>query len=221
MQLAALTLARYVVFIEPADLNPRGRVHFPDLAAALVDRFGFLKFPQKLEEFDEAKGVLFDSGRAGHITGLRFQIFNNVLVVECASSTEDAEKILEETLVWASERFGLLYKPSMIKRKAYVSQLTFYSDMHLGALNPALIKLSEKLTHRVPQFIGHTLVYQPSGIVIGYDALTTKVTTANFTIERRADTPFSDRKYFSTAPLPTQEHIAALNEFEEGTLASH
>lgn len=219
MKLAAVVLARLIAFVEIADLNPRGRVHFPDLVKALVERYGFLKFPQKPEEFDESKGVTFEEGRLGEISNLRIQLYTGAIVVETRSSTDDSEKVLEDGLVWASQNLGLEYQPGMIKRKAHVSQLTFYSEAPLNALNPILTKLSQKLTARIPSFIGQSIAYEATGIVIGYDMLRTKLTPSSFTIERRADAPFSEKKYFSAAPLPTEEHIALLQDFEADIMA--
>jgi hypothetical protein len=101
----------------------------------------------------------------------------------------------------------------MVKRKTYVSQLTFFTDL-LDSLHPALSKLGQRLTTRVPQFYGQPLVYMPVTMSVGYDPLTIKAGPSAFTIERPADTLFSENKYFSTAPLPTDEHIAMLEAFE-------
>jgi hypothetical protein len=218
MQLSAVVLARLFAFIEPVDLNPRGKTYYPHLVAALVERFGFLKFPQKADDFDETKGVAFEMGRLGDITVNRVQIFNTGFVVETPSSTSDSEKILEDTLVWATETMGLTYQPGMIKRRAYVSQISFYSDMLLESINPSIAKLATRISARVPEFLGLTLRYQPVSLMIGYDPAATKWTLAAFSIERRAETPFSENKYFSTAPLPTEEHISALEAFEADLL---
>ena len=219
MQLTAVTLARVAAFIETFDLNPRGRVHFPDLVAGLVETYGFLKYPQKFEDFDETKGVLFDGGKAGDISGLRFQVFTNLIVAESGSSTDESERILEEVFLWMAKKFGLNYAPGMIKRKAYVSQLTFHSEVALNALHPALAKLSDRVTNLIPKFIGQSLKYETTTFSLSYDLLTSKLAIAPFTIERRTDTPFSENKYFSTAPLPTDKHITLLKEFEADLLA--
>jgi hypothetical protein len=218
MQLAGIVTARFVAFIETLDLNPRGHAYFPKMVPAMVDRYGFAKFPQKLEEFDETKGILFEGGRFKDVTIQRIQVFSNVLVAETASSTTDSESILEDALLWASETFGLLYRPGMIKRKAYVSQLTFQSDVPLNTLHVALARLSSRISTIVPEFVGQSLKYEATGITIGYESLATKLTLANFTIERMADTPFSENKYFSQAPLPTEQHITLLKEFEADLL---
>jgi hypothetical protein len=220
MQLAAVIVARFVAFLETIDLNPRGRAYFPGIVPALTSRYGFAKFPQKLEDFDESKGITFEGGRYQDVTIQRVQIFTNVMVVETASSTGDSEKILEDALVWGSETFGLLYRPGMIKRKAYVSQLTFYSDSVLSKLNPALLKVAQILNARVPQYFGYELKYKPSAFAISYDSLEIRNGAAQFSIEARAEVPYVENKYFSTAPLPTEEHIELLQTLESDLLSS-
>lgn len=219
MQLSAVTLARLFAFIEPVDLNPRGRVHYPDLANALVDRYKFLKFPQKAEDFDETKGIMFGGGKFGEIGTVNLQIFSYGIVVDTASSTDDSERVLEDALSWGTKALGLAYKPGTVKRKAFVSQLTFHSEVDLQHLHPAFSKLCKRLTTRVPQFFGQSVVYLPTAFSVGFDATSVKSGPAAFTIERRVEIPFSENKYFSTAPLPTAEHITFLNEFEADILS--
>ncbi|HUY13887.1 MAG TPA: hypothetical protein VMX16_09705 [Terriglobia bacterium] len=214
MQLSAVMLARLFAFVEPADLNPRGKVYYPDLVAALAEHYGFMKYPKNAEDFDEAKGVQFEMGRAGDVTISKIQIYQQGIVVDTTSSTGDSDRILDEALLWLSTEFGLIYKPDMISRRAYVSQLTFYSDIDLGGLNVALSRLAERISKRLPQFFGREIAYEPTGVYVSYDAMEVKQAPSNFSIERRAETPFSENKYFSVAPLPTDDHIAVLEAFE-------
>jgi hypothetical protein len=220
MQLSAVTLARLFAFIEPADLNPRGRTHYPDLAAALVGRYGFLKYPQKSEDFDESKGISFNGGKFGEIGNINVQIWSYGILVDTSSSTDDSEKVLEDALSWGAKAMGLAYKPGLIKRKAFVSQLTFHSDINLESLHPALSNLSKRLTGRVPLHFGQSVVYMPTAFSVGYDPTSIKAGPSAFTIERRNEIPFSENKYFSTAPLTTSEHLTFLNEFETDVLSS-
>jgi hypothetical protein len=141
-------------------------------------------------------------------------MFPRLILAETASSTTDSEKILEEALNWSAATFGMDYRPGMIKRKAHVSQLTFYSDSIFKNLHPALLKISAKISARVPQYFGLNVEYRPSSFAITYDPLTLKNGVAPFSIEPRAEVPYSENKYFSTAPLPTEEHINLLEELE-------
>ena len=53
MKLSAVILARVLAYVESFDLNPRGKVYYPDIVRALAERYNFQKFPQALEEFNE------------------------------------------------------------------------------------------------------------------------------------------------------------------------
>src|ERR1700720_3567497 len=102
MNISAIILARYFAFIETADLNPRGRAYFPELAHALSERYQFAKFPQKLEDFDESKGVVFEEGRTKDFTIAKIQIFDHAIYIDTSSSTADSEELFNEALTWLS-----------------------------------------------------------------------------------------------------------------------
>jgi hypothetical protein len=56
--------------------------------------------------------------------------------------------------------------------------------------------------------------FVPTGITLGHDPTARKYGIASFSIQRRAEARFSDNKYFSEAPLPTDIHLKLLTEFE-------
>jgi len=219
MQLSAVLLARVVFFVESNDLNPRGTAYYPAIVRGLVERYGFQKFPQKPEEFDEAKGVVFEMGRIRDVTIDRVSIFENGLQLDTTRGTDVSEAILVDALVWASETQGLVYKPEMVKRKGYVSNFTFYSDAPLLQTNPLLNNLSGKVSKVVSENLKFPVSFQPSAILIGQDPEGQRLPAATFSIERRVQTPFSERKYFSAAPLPTDMHLGLVEEYEKSTLA--
>ena len=63
--------------------------------------------------------------------------------------------------------------------------------------------------------MGQPINYEPTGIILNLDQSTTKLAPVFFTLERRAEVPFTDNKYFSSAPLSTQDHIGILQEVEK------
>jgi hypothetical protein len=216
MQLSAVTLARYIGFVELADLNPRGKVFFPEVMEALVKQCHFQKFPKEYSELDERKGVNFLEGKWGDITVDKLTLFQDGILVETCSSTTDSERILHEALSWAASNFGVTYRPEMIKRKAYVSDLTFYSETpFLTILNPALSVLANRVGRALSEIRNDDFKYEPSGFTAHYDQSLKQIPIAPFTVQRRLQTPFSENKYFSEAPLPTDIHWELLKEFEE------
>jgi hypothetical protein len=217
MQLSAVTLARYIGFVETFDLNPRGKVFFPEILKALVERCHFQKFPREYSELDEQKGVDFLDGKWGEVTVDKVTIYRDGILIDTRSTTADSERILHEALSWAASEFGITYRPEMIKRRAYVSNLTFYSQTPLlTVLNPTLSRLSDRVGRAVSEIFRRDFEYETTGITVHYDLSLRQIPVAAFTIQRRLQTPFSENKYFSEAPLPTDLHWTLLQEFEAG-----
>jgi hypothetical protein len=214
MELVSVLQARAVAWVEPVELNPRAAVFYPDLVQALVARYNFQKFPQKLEDFDEAKGVTFAVGRLGSSVIDQLIIYTYGIVVDTRSSTQDSKRLLEEAFEWGSKELGLVYNPSMIKRWQYASQVIFRSDINLTEINPTIQTAAQRLTERICAITSETLSYELTTLVIDYDQMARKHPLGRFSIQRRDNTPFSENKYFSEAPLQTDDHIALLERFE-------
>jgi hypothetical protein len=201
-------------YIEIFDLAPRGEIFFPEVVPEIVKRYNFQKFPKLLEDFDESKGVEFLEGKSGNHTIQKFVIWNTLLVVETRSNTTDSKQILEEMLEWGAAKFGLTYRPGMIKRFAYVSDLSFYSEVQLLDVSPALRNLAAKTSQALSEIWQEPVEYTPINLAVGHDPMARKYAIAPFSIARRAEARFSENKYFSEAPLPTDMHISLLEKFE-------
>jgi hypothetical protein len=214
MQLSAILLARVIAFIDVNDINPRGAAYFPNLVPLLVKRFNFQKFPEKLEDFDEQKGVEFVSGYTGQTTIDKLTVWNNGIGLDVRSSTDDAQQIIVSTLSWLKEVAGLAFKPEMITRWAFLSQCTFHSDVNLDGVNPAIANLASRISDEISAIQKQRYDYSVRGITLDFDRERPNVPVAAFLIQRRVGTPLSGNKYFSEAALPTDVHLALLSEFE-------
>jgi hypothetical protein len=214
MELASIMLARVLAWVEPHDLNPKGGIFFPDLTKALVGRYNFQKFPQTLEEFDQTKGVTFAAGISGNTVIDNLVLYTYGLTLDTTVSTQESRRLLEEALEWGKEELGLRYKPSMISRWNYASQLTFYSKVPLTGISPALQRLADGVTKSVGEMTQESLQYELISFHVDHDQLNRKHPLGAFSIQRRDNTPFSENKYFSNAPLPTDIHTKLLEQFE-------
>ena len=215
MEISAILLARSFYFVESQDLNPRGDAFFPEVVEALVKRFSFQKFPQKYEDFDEDKGIVFEMGRLAQKNIERLTIYNHGLALDTRSSTEESEAILKDTLAWATANLHINFNPAMVKRKAYDSHITFFSKVPLLITNPALDSLAKKVSSLVSSNLKLDSYFAPSGFLVTLDPELQKIPVSAFTIERRQNIAFSEDKYFSAAPLPTEVHLELVREFEE------
>lgn len=221
MKLAAVLLARVIFFVESVDLNPRGDAYYPDIIKALVERYNFLSFPQKVDDLDEQKGVTLATGKLEDKTIEKVVIFNWGITLETTSSTDNSEALLQDALVWSAKNLRLHYDPSMIKRKSYISHITFYSDAPLLSLNPILDVVGKKLGATVSANLKLPYVFHPQGVSFGVDPVEQRIPIQQFSVERRQGIAFSENKYFSAAPVPTNTHCELLEELEKATKNAH
>jgi len=214
MELDAILLAKAMAFVEPVELNPKGAVASSDIVKAIINRYSFQGFPQKPEDFDDTKGITFSKGRFDGIDIDALILFKFGIVLDTRTSTHDAKRLLEEAFQWASKDLGLVYKPSMVNRWQYTSQLTFHSALPLLGIHPAFQRLADALARTAEELVGDKLKYDMTALLIDYDELERKHPLGRFSIQRRENTPFSANKYYSDAPLHTDVHLKLLAEFE-------
>ncbi len=211
MNLTSIVLARVVAFLEVEALDPFGRTSTPDALANLASRFSFAKVPQTLAEMDFQKGIELSAGKLDEINIDRLAIYTNGLMIDTRSSTEDSEMVLSEILKFAKEAFGATVNPG---RKNFVSQIVFTSDMSIALLNPILAPIAAKVSEFVSGELKQRVDYEPTAVVIAPDFSQLRLQPVNFSVERRAERPFFENTYFSTAPLRTAQHIELVKEFE-------
>jgi len=221
MQLAAINKARALAIIELTELNIGGKVRFTDCVAPIVERYGFAFFPKETKDFDLAdKGIRFESGKANGVTIDALVLYDGALYVDTFSSTDDSRKIMLEMLEWGRDTFGLSYRPGMIRRWGYISQVVFYTDFPLlASMSSPVQKLAQKVSG-VTEELWNGLKYEPTNLSIGHDPSARKNAIASLFIQHRGNSPFSENKYYSEAPLPTHQHIKFLEEFEADVLES-
>ena len=140
-------------------------------------------------------------------------IFNDGIVAKSSSSTEDTDKFLENVISSSVTEFSLAFDPTMIRRKIYLSQLNVKLDKPLGSINPKLTAFAEKLSAMCTTNIVPTN-FEVGGLAFWTDNTFAITKTAPFLIERRVNAPFSENRFYTKAPLRTDQHIAMLSELE-------
>ncbi|HXW93978.1 MAG TPA: hypothetical protein VEK33_25730 [Terriglobales bacterium] len=214
MQLTSVPLARVLGFLEMTELNPRGTVFFPELLDKVIERFDFQKYPSPEQQLDLQKGVELFEGRWNGVNVSKLAIFDGALIVDTSTSTADSERIMEEALQWSASELGLNYRPGMIRRKQYLNDIVFYSDIRLLAIHPAFVNLQNAVTDAGERYLWQRREYDFTHFSIDFDHTLTPLVAAPFSIQRRGNTLFSDNKYFSEAPFPTDVHINIVERLE-------
>jgi hypothetical protein len=218
MKLSAVILARSIAFVDINDLSPRGRLFFPALVPLIAQRFGFQVVPTKHEDFDETKGIKFSDGFYGESYIQHLTVWSDGIGIDVRSSTEEGEAILKDALNWLSIEVGLNWTEDLVKRWAYLSQVTFFSDHIFSKTDPALEALSKALSREVSSNLSNEFDFQTTALTLNFDRALRSSPVAPFSIQRRGGVRFDEKKFFSEAPLKTFTHLQILEEYEKNLI---
>jgi hypothetical protein len=216
MRQITVGIARSIWLFDTNELNPAGKSIFPDLMIWLGEKYAFQTFPKSIADLDpEKKGYLFKTGEfqsaEGAIT-VNFSFFGDGVVAETWSSTENGDAFLEELLRSAASKYGLAYRPDMIRTKQYISELTIELSHSLADINPKVLRFCETLNGIFARH--HLRSFEMTGMLFGPDTSASSYKPPGLQIERKAATPFTENRFWSKSPFTTKEHLFALEEFE-------
>jgi hypothetical protein len=220
MRITAIKLARVIALFDPDELAPDGRVSLTRVTAEIAKKFQFQKFPTPGEQPDDKKGVAFLDGTWNDTPVMKLTIYNDGIIVDTRSSTTRSLEILKESLHWARLELGMRFEEEMLRRTRYLSSFSFFSEApiltHSQAMNNAAMAMAE-LTKSIT---GQTRKYEGSRIDLDFDHSANRDTVAPFTIQRLGVESFESNRYYTQAPLPTEAHIALVEQFEADVLAT-
>lgn len=217
MKLISINIARSIWLGQLTDLNPKGRNLYPVLLPLLIDSYKFKGVPKLGEKLDETAGIRFEQGEFRKkidepIMIFAFTIFSDGLVVDTRSSTQDSDEFLKEILTRLHDEFNLPHYSEVFKRLNYLSEIHVSMNKPLELFNPKLKEVSKYLSDNVVGF------EKPSFEIGGISFWPDQKIVRNpipLSIERAINIPFSEKRYFSRAPLQTEQHLELLNKFEE------
>ena len=183
----------------------------------LGEKYSFQTFPKSLADRDEnKKGFLFKAGEfqseEGGIT-VNFSLFGDGVVAENWSSTEHGDAFLEDLLRSATSKYGLAYRPELVRTKTYISELIVQLDRLPGDINPKVTHFCETLNGIFARH--HLAPFEMTGMAFAPDVSVSNYKPPGLLIERKQGAPFSANRFWSRSPFTTKEHVFALEEFDK------
>jgi hypothetical protein len=218
MKLLSVKQARAIWLVSIVDLNPRGLSLF-GLIMPIVEKYKFQIYPTKPEELigKDVLEIKFNGGSfkkdTKHNIAVDLTIFNDGLVVDTRSSTNDSDAFLNDFLNHLSKEFNLTPYLEVIRSKIYVSEVWVQTDKLLNSLNPKLDSFAKRITSLIGGHSRYPIAHETSGIIFSADPVVTNPQTP-FRFERVIDRPFEENRYYSIAPLQTDVHLEMLDELE-------
>jgi hypothetical protein len=129
-------------------------------------------------------------------------------------TTEQADLVLDDLIRLLDKKLGFHLESSK-KTKLYVSHVVVEFDKGLEEFISKLARIADIINETRPGIERFNL----KRIVFGMpdraiqDTIT-RLQMTDFLIERRVGRPFEENRYFCTAPMPTRDHIRALERIE-------
>jgi hypothetical protein len=215
MELMNVVKARAIWLFDSSDLNPRGKSLFPNLVDWLKDTYNFSKVPSSKTDYDETKALAFLDGkfqvREGTFVGVDLRMYTDGFIADTRSSTDDSDAFLNAALQAVVREFDLVPGAEKTRRTTYGSEIVVRCDRPLISLNPRLRDVCLRLSNTLGiqgknsfDMFGFTCAIDPS----------VPLPVQPFRFERKLNTPFSENRYYSAAPLRTKDHLEILNELE-------
>ncbi len=87
--------------------------------------------------------------------------------------------------------------------------------MSLPTVNLGLHTVASRVSELVSSYIGSSQPFEVSGITVSFDPTQSKQLWTPLQVFRLSETPFSEKKYYSGAPLRTSDHIEVIEQFED------
>lgn len=219
MNLLNISVARAIWLVPLPDLNPRGQPLRQISLDKIGEKYAFQVVPtiaRAIEASQKNEAIHFIGGVFRSSDGKDFaidlKIHNDGVIAETRSSTKHAEEFLSDLFAWLP--VGLQLQPSniSIRKKMVVSELHVSSERVLTMLNPKLTKIAKTLASLVPP--GSPTSYEATALAFSTD-FNDGTPLVNFRFERQVNMPFSEHRYYSSAPIHTDDHLALLDSLEK------
>jgi hypothetical protein len=219
MKLLHVSAARTIWLLPLLDLNPRGQAVSQETIDKITEKYKFKAPPTitgALEAQKKNEPVHFAAGEfmstAGVNVVIDLKVYNDGFLADCRSNTKDSEMFLADLLAWIPAGLGLPRVEVPIRKKMYVSELQMESKHQLMMINPKLAPLSKSLAALVPK--GSATSYDLSSLAFATDPKD-GTPLLNFKFERLINVPFAEHRYYSSAPVHTDDHLELLENLEE------
>jgi hypothetical protein len=194
-----------------------------ELATVVKQRYGFIKSSEVgllAQPADFQAGKFTQASRTVAIEQFLVAYIGNratSLGASTRESTDASDTFLNDVVQWASIEYGL--DTAEVFPRSYFSQVEFVLSKPLSRHFTELGEIGEAITSYVQGYgLKECPSYEFGGFSMHFDLVKNdnlKPSPQPFAIERRVGSSYDERKYFSQAPLRTQDHKAVLERLEK------
>jgi hypothetical protein len=144
-----------------------------------------------------------------------FDLYTDVLAADCYD-TEQSEWFLNHVMEWGKLTLGLR-DPIRSPRKMYQSQLVIEFENDINPIIKQFSDLSATFGQLLNELYGIEALPEVHKLTLQCDKtlMPTYILNTDFTIERRENRPYSERRFWCQAALHTQQTIQLAEQIEK------
>ena len=196
--------------------RPAGQLYLPGAAAKLIERYSFVKSPSMTDLTERRDYVAFGIGKFLDSQIQELRIYGDGVIVEARSNSKILDAFVDDLLAWNTEEFGLETIPGTKAERYHESTIVVRSGKDLSKVTGPLREISSELNKLLQKQNYSPRPYQVSGFILDCDphAEGGRRKELSFILDRRMGAAFAENRFFSQAPLPTDDHFALLERIE-------
>jgi hypothetical protein len=221
MNLISLESGRTTWLFPVEEIIPLGGADGPKIIAAISSRYKFAHPPANpaREDIDKnglkfAGGQMLHEGKLANIA--EFVVFNDGIIA-VSSSTELAESFLQDIFAFLVSEFEFRAISSDVK-KVHISTVVVEFNTSLNQFvqgHTAEMAVIGKHLNSIDN-TDFSVEVNRLDFVLNKDPEFRPPNIPRLTIEKRAQTQFSQHRYFSSAPIDTAKHLEILERIDRG-----
>jgi hypothetical protein len=215
MKLIAVDNARALQLFSADEITPEKGAYLPHVIERIGERYQFMERPAPKRTNE---GIKFHGGR--FITDQQ-EISINELVVYSdgaaiqAPNTHLADIVLDDFIAWVKTTFGIA-EPITKFPRSYGDNIVVDFDGPIEHVLSVLTEMTDAYSAALEQIYGAPIFTTLHRLTIAtFERPTPALILSDFNIERRQNVPYSQNRYFCSAPLPTDIHLNLLQKLED------
>jgi hypothetical protein len=220
MKFISIEQGRVIDLVPLEEIRPNFGIYLPEFITSITERYGFVSWPKDLSAAI-SDGAKFQHGHfmvdGTQVIIKELGVYSDGITVD-TFSTHMSDLVLDDLLNWSKDKFALRERTTPARRKYLnVAIIEFERNVERGL--GKLSAIGNLLAEYLRSAYGWDYEYNVHRIAFSVDPLgIPQLRNTQFFIERRLQSPYSENRYYSGAPMQTEEHLRLLETIERELL---
>lgn len=194
-----------------AATREEGQFYLPELVGALEKEFKFLEVP---DVSSDISNLVFKHGKFKDFAVAQMSMHSDGLILRAQAPSSKLDELFNHLRKWAKKNFNVELVQTALSSPVYESHIVVQSDAPIAAFFKKFAKLGASLDTKILAASRIHAKSSLSGFTIDTNSPSEPIRPIPFKFERRIGTSPELGFYFSSAPIPTSDHLDLLQELE-------